>query len=107
MMNKDGKRIRVTLWALMTITTLFLFSELLDNTFPSQASSVSDVFNVIRTPLMIIQFLGLGTLFVDLVVRFDRLQDRFRTLHVIAVGYCVISYMFEIFVFYMDSAFLA
>ena len=99
--------IRVTLWAIMTITTLFLFSELLDNTFPSQASAVSEIFDLIRTPLMIIQLIGLGTLFVDVVVRFDRINNRFRTLHVIAVGYCVISYMFQIFVFYMDSAFLA
>ena len=106
-MNKDGQMIRVTLWAIMTITTLFLFSELLDNMFPAQAAIISEAFDLIRTPLMIIQFLGLGTLFVDLVVRFDRLNERFRVLHVIAVGYCIISYMFQIFVFYMDSAFLA
>ena len=106
-MNKDGQMIRVTLWAIMTITSLFLFSELLDNIFPSQAAIISGVFDVIRTPLMIIQFLGLGTLFVDLVVRFDKLNARLRALHVIAVGYCIISYIFQIFVFYMDSAFLA
>lgn len=106
-MTKEGQMIRVTLWAILIITSLFLFSELLDKTFPSQASAVSKVFDLIRMPLMIIQFLGLGTLFVDLVVRFDRINVRFRTLHVIAVGYCIISYMFQIFVFYMDSAFLA
>ena len=106
-MVKEGQMIRMTLWAILTITSLFLFSELLDKTFPSQALAVSEVFDLIRTPLMIIQFLGLVTLFVDLVVRFDKIIVRFRTLHVIAVGYCIISYMFQIFVFYMDSAFLA
>jgi hypothetical protein len=106
-MNKDGQMIRVTLWTIVTITTLFLFSELLDNIFPKQAVIISGAFDFIRTPLMIIQFLGLGTLFVDLVVRFDNLNARFRVLHVIAVGYCIISYIFQIFVFYMDSAFLA
>jgi len=105
-MTKEGQMIRVTLWAILTITSLFLFSEFLDKTFPSQASAVSKVFDLIRTPLMIIQFLGLGTLFVDLIVRFDRINVRLRTLHVIAVGYCIISYMFQIFVLYMDSAFL-
>jgi len=34
------------------------------------------------------------------------LNEKYRVLHVIAVGYCIISYMFQIFVFYMDSAFL-
>jgi len=91
----------------MAITTFFLFSELLDNIFPIQATIISESFDLIRTPLMIIQFLGLGTLFVDLVVRFDKLDERFRVLHVIAVGYCIISFIFQIFVFYMDSAFLA
>ena len=105
-MNKDGQMIRVTLWAIMTIATLFLFSELLDNLFPSQATIITEAFDFTRTPLMIIQFLGLGTLFVDLVVRFDRLNEKYRVLHVIAVGYCIISYIFQIFVFYMDSAFL-
>ena len=106
-MNKDGQMIRVTLWTIMAITTFFLFSELLDNIFPIQATIISESFDLIRTPLMIIQFLGLGTLFVDLVVRFDKLDERFRVLHVIAVGYCIISFIFQIFVFYMDSAFLA
>ncbi|MDA0732624.1 MAG: hypothetical protein O2852_06490 [Bacteroidetes bacterium] len=106
-MNKDGQMIRVTLWAIMAITTLFLFSELLDNIFPTPAAIISESFDLIRTPLMIIQFLGLGTLFVDLVVRFDKLNARFKVLHVLAVGYCIISYIFQIFVFYMDSAFLA
>ena len=106
-MNKDGQMIRVTLWTIMAITTFFLFSELLDNIFPNQAAVISEVFDLIRTPLMIIQLLGLGTLFVDLVVRYDKLNDRFRVLHVIAVGYCIIAYIFQIFVFYMDSAFLA
>ena len=87
----------------MAITTLFLFSELLDNIFPTSAAIISEYFDLIRTPLMIIQFLGLGTLFVDLVVRFDKLNARFRVLHVLGVGYCIISYIFQIFVFYMDS----
>ena len=102
-MNKDGQMIRVTLWTIMAITTLFLFSELLDNIFPTSAAIISEYFDLIRTPLMIIQFLGLGTLFVDLVVRFDKLNARFRVLHVLGVGYCIISYIFQIFVFYMDS----
>ena len=105
-MNKDGQMIRVTLWAIMSITTLFLFSELLDNLFPTPAAIISESFDLIRTPLMIIQFLGLGTLFIDLVVRFDKLNARFKVLHVLAVGYCIISYIFQIFVFYMNSLLL-
>lgn len=106
-MNKEGQMTRVTLWAIMVIATLFLFSELFDNTFPYQAATISGIMSQVRTPLMIIQFLAVAILFVDLVVRYDKLNEKFQIAHVVAVGYCIISFMFQIFVYYMDSAFLA
>jgi hypothetical protein len=105
-MEKDGKYIRITLWAIITINTLFLWSELMDGLFPISAALIGGEIDSVRTPLMIIEFLAIATLFVDLVVRYDRIKESLRTLHVCAVGFCVTSFIFQIFVYYMDSAFL-
>ena len=105
-MEKDVLLIRITLWAMITINVLCLWSELMDEVFPIIAASISAVIDSIRAPLMIIEFLAIATLFVDLVVRYDKIRESLKTLHVLAVGFCVTAFMFQIFVYYMDSAFL-
>ena len=105
-MKKDVMLIRITLWAMITINALCLWSELMDGAFPISAASISEVIDSVRAPLMIIEFLAIATLFVDLVVRYDEIKESLKTLHVFAVGFCATSFMFQIFVYYMDSAFL-
>ena len=105
--KKDAFMIRVTILAMVTITTLFIISEFFDGTFALAAAYISEVIESVRSPFMIIQLLAIATLFVDLVVRFDNLNEKWRTMHIIAVGYCFTGFMFQVFVFYMDSAFLA
>jgi hypothetical protein len=105
-MEKDVKYIRITLWAMIAINTLFLWSEFMDGLLPISAAFISGEIESVRTPLMIIEFLAIATLFVDLVVRYDRIKERLQTLHVLAVGFCVTSFIFQVFVYYMDSAFL-
>jgi len=98
--------IRITLWAMIVINALCLWSELMDGYFPISAAFISGIIDSLRAPLMIIEFLAIGTLFVDLVVRYDKIKESLKILHVFAVGFCVSSFMFQIFVYYMDSAFL-
>ena len=98
--------IRITLWAMIVINALCLWAELMDGHFPISAAFISEIINSVRAPLMIIEFLAIGTLFVDLVVRYDKIKESLKILHVFAVGFCVSSLMFQIFVYYMDSAFL-
>ena len=105
-MEKDVKYIRITLWAMIAINTLFLWSEFMDGLLPISSAFISGEIESVRTPLMIIEFLAIATLFVDLVVRYDRIKEHLQTLHVLAVGFCVTSYIFQVFVYYMDSAFL-
>jgi len=92
---------------MIVINSLFLISEFMDEAFPFVAENIVTVMDYVRTPLMIIEFIAIGTLFVDLVVRFDKLKVNLQTAHVIAVGFCVVSFVFQIFVFYMDTAFLS
>ena len=56
---------------------------------PISAAFIAGEIESVRTPLMIIEFLAIATLFVDLVVRYDRIKERLQTLHVLAVGFCV------------------
>jgi len=105
-MEKDVMFIRITLWAMIVINVLCLWSELMDGYFPISAEFISEIIDSLRAPLMIIEFLAIGTLFVDLVVRYDKIKESLKILHVFAVGFCVSSFMFQIFVYYMDSAFL-
>jgi hypothetical protein len=105
-MGKDFKYIRITLWAMIAINSLFLWSEFMDGLLPISAAFIAGEIESVRTPLMIIEFLAIATLFVDLVVRYDRIKERLQTLHVLAVGFCVTSFTFQLFVYYMDSAFL-
>jgi hypothetical protein len=105
-MEKDVMFIRITLWAMIVINALCLWAELMDGHFPISAAFISEIIDSVRAPLMIIEFLAIGTLFVDLVVRYDKIKESLKILHVFAVGFCVSSFMFQIFVYYMDSAFL-
>ena len=105
-MVKNVTYIRITLWAMIAINSLFLWSEFMDGLLPISAAFIAGEIESVRTPLMIIEFLAVATLFVDLVVRYDRNKERLQTLHVLAVGFCVTSFTFQIFVYYMDSAFL-
>jgi hypothetical protein len=106
-MEKDVMMIRITLWAMIVINVLFLFAEFMDDMFPLVSENIVRVMGSVRAPLMIIELLAIGTLFVDLVVRFDKLKEELQIAHVVSVGFCVISFMFQIFVFYMDTAFLS
>ena len=105
-MKKDVMFIRITLWAMIVINTMCLWSEFMDGLFPISAAFISEVIDSVKAPLMIIEFLAIGTLFVDLVVRYDKIKESLKIMHVFAVGFCVSSFMFQIFVYYMDSAFL-
>ena len=91
---------------MIAINTLFLWSEFMDGLSPISAALIAGKIESVRTPLMIIELIAIATLFVDLVVRYDRIKSRLKALHILAVGFCVASFIFQIFVYYMDSAFL-
>lgn len=75
-MGKDVKYIRITLWAMIAINALFLWSEFMDGLFPISAAFIAGEIESVRTPLMIIEFLAIATLFVDLVVQQERANKR-------------------------------
>lgn len=60
-----------------------------------------------RSGWLLAQFLGTAVLFVDMVVRFDELNPRRRSLHLIGVAACAMGWCFQFFVHYLDSALMS
>lgn len=60
-----------------------------------------------RSGWLLAQFLGTAVLFVDMVVRFDELNPRRKSLHLIGVAACAMGWCFQFFVHYLDSALMS
>jgi len=98
--------IRLTLWLILGLNAVFIWTEFYPLVFEDIAINILSGLNSIRMPLTIVEFLAIATLFVDLVVRFDNISKRWIVLQVIAVGICVIGFLFKFFTYYLDSAYL-
>jgi|TARA_B110000116_G_scaffold211692_1_gene187570 hypothetical protein len=98
--------IRLTLWLILGLNAVFIWTEFYPLVFEDIAINILSGLNSIRMPLTIVEFLAIATLFVDLVVRFDNISKRWIVLQVIAVGICVCGFLFKVFTYYLDSAYL-
>ena len=105
--SNNFKMITLTLWMILGYNASFVWTEFYSHIMPESAIWLNDGLDSIRVPLTIIEFFAITTLFVDLVLRFDRMNLKLRTPHVIAVGICVTGFIFKSFVFFLDSAYLS
>ena len=105
--SKHPKMIALTLWLMLGLNVVFIWSEY----FPDFASDfikwLDSGLESIRIQLTILELIAVGTLFVDLVIRFDKIKSNFRTLHVIGVGICICGFIFKSFIYFLHSAYLS
>tara|TARA_B110000003_G_C16645046_1_gene531677 strand:+ start:358 stop:747 length:390 start_codon:yes stop_codon:yes gene_type:complete len=66
------------------------------------AAAMSDMQSVIN----VLELLAVGTLFVDLVLRYDHLSDRWRIPRVMGVGLCLTGMLFKWFILYLHLSYL-
>ena len=97
--------IALTLWLMLGLNVVFIWAEFLPFLATDFISWFDAGLESIRVPLTIVEFIAIGTLFVDLVVRYDSIK--LRTLHVAAVGICVCGFLFKAFIYFLDSAYLS
>lgn len=104
--SNHPKMIAVTLWLMLTLNAIFIWVEFMPTYLTHAAGIVDKGLESVRAPLTIVEFIAIGTLFVDLVLRFDFIKPRRRTLHVIGVGLCVAGFLFKAFIYFLHSAYL-
>tara|TARA_Y100000739_G_C20495667_1_gene412519 strand:- start:420 stop:722 length:303 start_codon:yes stop_codon:yes gene_type:complete len=99
--------IALNIWLMLGLNVVFIWAEFI----PFLATDFISWFNAglesIRVPLTIVEFIAIGTLFVDLVVRYDSIKLKLRTLHVAAVVICVCGFLFKAFIYFLHSAYLS
>lgn len=74
---------------------------------PDEASILNALFHFIqeqRSALLLAQLFGCAILFVDAIVRFDHLKQRW--LHCIGIGLLICHWMFQMFVHFLSSSYL-
>ena len=105
--SDNPKMIATTLWLMIALNAVFVWAQF----FPSIGSAfiawLDNGLESIRVQLTIIELIAVGTLFVDLVLRYDNINAKLRKLHVAGVGICVCGFIFKAFVHFLHSAYLS
>ena len=107
LVSSNNKMMTLNLWLILGLNALFVWTEFFPQYVPNASVWVYNGLESIRVPLTIVELIAIGTLFVDLVVRFDQINERLRLLHVTAVGICVCGFIFKAFVYFLHSAYLS
>lgn len=100
----DKRLLQFTFALLLVLHALFLWKTFLPNLGASVIGAIDSVLDEQRALVMIIELIGAGILFVDMVTRFDELPAKWRVWHVVAVGFLLIDWLFQLFVYFLDSA---
>lgn len=66
------------------------------------AAAMSDVQSIVN----VLELIAVGTLFVDLVLRYDHFSDRWRIPRVVGVGLCLTGMLFKWFILYLHLSYL-
>ncbi len=104
MLLRTNSLLLITLACMVSFQLFFLWNEFLETWTPSWIQSIESSMDEVRGAIMLIQVFGIGVLFVDYVTRFDDIKRPFW--HGLAVGTCMIGWLFQVFVYYLDSAYL-
>ena len=99
--------IALTLWLMLGLNAVFIWAEFLPFLATNFISWFDAGLESIRIPLTILELIAIGTLFIDLVVRYDSIKLKLITLHVAAVGICVCGFLFKAFIYFLHSAYLS
>jgi hypothetical protein len=82
----------------------FFCNEFLETWLPSWVQSIETSMDQFRGGIMLVQAFGIAILFIDYVTRFDEINRPF--LHGLAVGSCMIGWIFQVFVYFLRSTYL-
>ena len=66
------------------------------------AAAMSDVQSIVN----VLELIAVGTLFVDLVLRYDHFSGRWRIPRVVGVGICLTGMLFKWFILYLHLSYL-
>ena len=66
------------------------------------AAAMSDVQSIVN----VLELIAVGTLFVDLVLRYDYFSNRWRIPRVVGVGICLTGMLFKWFILYLHLSYL-
>lgn len=94
----------ITLTTMVGFQILFFWNEFLEPWTPIWVQGIDSSMNEVRSTIMLIQVFGIAVLFVDYVTRFDEIKHPFW--QGLAVATCMIGWLFQMFVYFLDSAYL-
>lgn len=102
--QSDRMFLHLTFAILLVLHTIFLWATFLPNVLPAFIEALDQTLDTQRPVVMIAELFGAGVLFVDMVTRFDELHPKRRLAHVVAVAFFIIDWIFQLFVYFLDSA---
>ena len=100
----DRVLLRTTFAAVLILNALFLWHQFLPSLLPNVISAIDAKLGAMRAGVVLAELFATGVLFVDMVTRFDDLPQKFRTLHVVGVAVATMGWVFQVFVYFLDSA---
>jgi hypothetical protein len=71
-----------------------------------QSRAWRDALEGVQSVINILELIAVATLFVDLVIRYDRIASSWQVPRVAAVGICVTGMLFKWFVLYLQLSYL-
>jgi uncharacterized membrane protein len=100
----DRVLLRATFAAVLVLNALFLWNQFLPSLLPHFISFIDQQLEGIRAGVVLAELFATGVLFVDMVTRFDELPQKFLVLHVVGVAIAAMCWIFQVFVYFLDSA---
>ena len=78
--SNNSRQIALVLWLMLTLNLVFIWSQFFPNLGQDFITWLDNGLESIRVPLTIIEFIAIGTLFIDLVLRYDFISKKLRTI---------------------------
>lgn len=86
---------------LLTYNGAFFLAHLTD-----RSRAWRDAMGEVQSVVNIMELIAVAALFVDLVIRYDRIEEKWQVPRVAGVGLCVAGMLFKWFVLYLQLSYL-
>lgn len=105
--TSDRRLLIITIILLIAVNFIFLIGKFLPSFYPSFFLEGFKILKDNKGFYVILEFLGAATLFIDLLGRFEQFEGRNKIIRLVSIAFIMIMFLVKIFVFYIDSAYLA
>jgi hypothetical protein len=102
--SSDRLLLHLTFAILLALHAIFLWATFLPDVLPAFIKAIDQTLDTQRPVVMIAELFGAAVLFVDMVTRFDELHPKRKVWHVVAVAFFGLDWIFQLFVYFLDSA---